>query len=463
MSRSSNLLLRVKAAFTEARQRAARIGKPVLAVVSEPAPRLDAIALFSTFDGSDTSCMLWESADKSPITLFGCGVALELTGNGDARFHEVDATWRELSAEAVVEGPVGPHMMGGFRFDVHCERSRHWSSFADASMMVPSIMMIGSMESCHIAIQVLVTADMDVDHLAQASVQRADALRTASTLPVPPAAAPTFHQDQSTDRPQWQSKVAQAIMAIERGDFQKVVLAREVIDASRNQAAPATVLKNLREMDMRAHVFAFRRGTACFLGATPERLVQVIQGRLRTQALAGSARRSLDPAVDRRVGQELLASAKNLHEHALVVDAVTRCLRPMTKDLVVAPSPELQRQSAVQHLSTPIQAALADKVGILQVVAALHPTPAVSGHPRQAALSYIRHHEGFDRGWYAGPVGWMDGDGNGDFLVALRSALLDDNERFVFAGAGIVQGSDPAAEYEETSLKMSTMRRVLQM
>lgn len=462
MSRPSNIPLRAKATFAEARQRAARIGKPVLAVVSEPIPRLDAIALFSTLDGSDTSCMLWESGDESPVTLFGYGVALELTGNGDSRFHEVEAAWRELSAEAVVEGPVGPHMMGGFRFDVHGERSRHWSSFADASMIVPSIMMIGSMESCHIAIQVMVTADIDADRLAQVSMQRAESLRAASTLPARSAAAATFHQDQSTDRPQWQNKVAQAITVIERGDFQKVVLAREVIEASRNQAAPATVLKNLREMDMRAHVFAFRRGAACFLGATPERLVQVNQGRLRTQALAGSARRSPDPAVDWRVGQELLASVKDLHEHALVVDAVTSCLRPMTTDLVVAPSPELQRQSAVQHLSTPIQAALADKVGILEVVAALHPTPAVSGHPRQASLSYIRRHEGFDRGWYAGPVGWVDGNGNGDFLVALRSALLDGNERFVFAGAGIVQGSDPVAEYEETSLKMSTMRRVLQ-
>ncbi len=170
---------------------------------------------------------------------------------------------------------------------------------------------------------------------------------------------------------------------------------------------------------------------------------------------------SLSAQEDARLGQALLDSAKDRHEHQLVVEAIRTALEPFSEVLEIPDAPGLKRLARVQHLNTPIRARLADAGGILRLLQALHPTPAVGGYPRSAALDYIRQHEGMDRGWYAAPLGWLDGEGNGDFLVALRSALLTPGRGYLFAGCGLVGDSEPAHEYRETCLKLSAMREAL--
>ncbi|MBN3731886.1 isochorismate synthase, partial [Burkholderia sp. Tr-20390] len=169
------------------------------------------------------------------------------------------------------------------------------------------------------------------------------------------------------------------------------------------------------------------------------------------------------PDDDRALGAALMDSAKERLEHALVVDAIRAALAPLSRTLDVPEQPSLHRLPRLQHLSTPIRATLKADATLLQVVAALHPTPAVAGHPRAEALDHIRAHEGFDRGWYAAPVGWIDAHGNGDFIVALRSALVDGGACRLFAGCGIVADSEPANEYQETELKLSGMQAAIRM
>ncbi|MFW2399118.1 isochorismate synthase, partial [Burkholderia pseudomallei] len=222
------------------------------------------------------------------------------------------------------------------------------------------------------------------------------------------------------------------------------------------------LLRRLRRRDPRAHLFAIRRRDGCFVGATPERLARVAHGHAHTHALAGTIARGNDPAHDRALGAQLMASAKERLEHALVVDAIRDALAPLSRAIDVPAQPSLLRLPRLQHLSTPIAAALNERATLLQVVAALHPTPAVAGHPRAAALEHIRAHEGFDRGWYAGPIGWIDAHGNGDFVVALRSALISASACRLFAGCGIVAASEPAREYRETSLKLSGMQAAIE-
>ncbi|MBX4144911.1 isochorismate synthase, partial [Ralstonia pickettii] len=209
--------------------------------------------------------------------------------------------------------------------------------------------------------------------------------------------------------------------------------------------------------------FAVRREGACFVGATPERLARVAAGKVRTHALAGTTRRGATPDDDRALGAALMASAKERLEHALVVDAIRAALTPLSRALDVPAEPSLHRLPRLQHLSTPIRATLNADATLLQVIAALHPTPAVAGHPRDAALDHIRAHEGFDRGWYAAPVGWIDAHGNGDFIVALRSALVDGGACRLFAGCGIVADSEPVNEYQETELKLSGMQAAIRV
>jgi isochorismate synthase len=196
---------------------------------------------------------------------------------------------------------------------------------------------------------------------------------------------------------------------------------------------------------------------ACFLGATPERLVR-LEGRfLKADCLAGSAPRGATEEEDRRLGEALLADAKERHEHALVVQAVREALAPVCSSFCAPETPGLLRMPNVQHLHTPVRGTLRGQTSILELVERLHPTPAAGGLPREAALPLIRRYEPFGRGWYAAPVGWLDALGDGEFAVAIRSALIRGQEALLYAGCGIVAASDPDREYAESCLKLRPM------
>ena len=179
-------------------------------------------------------------------------------------------------------------------------------------------------------------------------------------------------------------------------------------------------------------------------------------------ALAGSAPRGGTPEADERLGEELLASPKNREEHQVVVEAVRAALAPLTVHLEVAPEPRLLKLPTIQHLFTPVRGRLAPGATLLDVVARMHPTPAVGGSPKEAALALIRRLEGWDRGWYAGPIGWLDGAGNGAFAVALRSGLLRGGQAALFAGCGIMGASQPEEEYREWQVKLRPMLAALE-
>ena len=213
-------------------------------------------------------------------------------------------------------------------------------------------------------------------------------------------------------------------------------------------------LAALREAHPQAFVFAATRGGDVFLGATPETLLRVRDGRLHTEALAGTAA----PGTPLEV---LLSREKDRAEHAFVVDALLEALHPICTEVRLPATPELRVLPGLVHLRTPIVARLRSGVTAKDVLATLHPTPAVGGHPRAAALSFLREHEGLERGYYAGPVGYVDANGDGVFAVAIRSALIRGSEAFLFAGAGLVEASDPHAEWQETELKLRTLSEVL--
>jgi salicylate biosynthesis isochorismate synthase/menaquinone-specific isochorismate synthase len=208
-------------------------------------------------------------------------------------------------------------------------------------------------------------------------------------------------------------------------------------------------------------VFAVGRGDATFVAASPELLVRREGQRASTVALAGSARRSADPAVDDHLGEQLLRSDKDREENAIVARRIARALAPHSVWVTAAPEPVLARVENIQHLARPIRAQLAEPISALALAGLLHPTPAVGGEPRAAALALIPALEGMDRGWYAGPVGWTDATGDGEFCVALRCALLRGRIAHLYAGSGIVADSDPAAELAETEVKLEALLPVL--
>jgi isochorismate synthase len=202
-------------------------------------------------------------------------------------------------------------------------------------------------------------------------------------------------------------------------------------------------------------------GDRTFFGASPESLVSRRGNVVSALGLAGSAPRGTDDEKDRALGDELLHSAKDRIEHEIVVRAIREGLEDVTTELRAPNQPELLRLRNIQHLSTEVLATARDGVDVLDLVQRLHPTPAVCGWPTSQARSVIEAHERWDRGWYAGPVGWIDGAGDGEFVVALRSALARGNHAWLFAGAGIMGDSEPEDEFEEIELKFRPLAGAL--
>jgi salicylate biosynthesis isochorismate synthase/menaquinone-specific isochorismate synthase len=260
----------------------------------------------------------------------------------------------------------------------------------------------------------------------------------------------------------YEQAVARAVERIRTNDgLEKVVLAREVQVHAPVAHDPAALLGLLREAFPACFVFAVGRGDSTFVAASPELLVRRQGQRASTVALAGSTRRSADPAVDDHLGEQLLRSEKDREENAIVARRIARVLRPHAVWIAVAPEPELVRVANIQHLGLPIRAQLAEPIDAVALAGLLHPTPAVGGEPAAVAAELIPSLEGLDRGWYAGPVGWTDATGDGEFCVALRCALLHGNVAHCYAGCGIVRDSDPAAELAETEVKLQALLPVL--
>ena len=245
---------------------------------------------------------------------------------------------------------------------------------------------------------------------------------------------------------------------IDAGAMRKVVLARTLeVDAGR-ELDPRQLLHRLRAVDPDAYTFAVAAGAEAddglLVGASPELLVSRRGREVRANPLAGSAPRAGDPDEDRANADALAADAKNLSEHAIVVEAVAAALDPLCDELTWDREPALLSTANVWHLSTRFRGVLREPApSALDLVAVLHPTPAVCGDPAPVAGAAIRELEPFERGRYAGPVGWVDADGDGEWAIAIRCARLRADRATLFAGAGIVSASDPAAEVDETDRK----------
>ncbi|WP_233526229.1 isochorismate synthase [Actinomadura spongiicola] len=261
----------------------------------------------------------------------------------------------------------------------------------------------------------------------------------------------------------YKRSVAAALDRLDDGTLRKVVLARAFhLDDVVRADVPA-MLHRLAHGNPTGYVFAvdLLRGHT-LLGASPELLVQRNGSVVTANPLAGSAPRDPDPEVDARVGEALLASEKERHEHAVVVDAVAEGLREYCRDLEVPDGPSLSRTPTMWHLSTRIEGRIVDPdIASVQLAAALHPTPAVCGTPREPARKAIGELESFNRGFYSGAVGWTDSSGDGEWAIAIRCAEVAPNEIRGYAGAGIVAGSDPEAELAETTAKFRTFLRAL--
>ena len=256
----------------------------------------------------------------------------------------------------------------------------------------------------------------------------------------------------------WVEAVAEAIERIRRGEARKVVLARDFALWSRTRFDTTRLMSKL--VDRFPHCFTF--AVDGLIGASPELLVRTDGTTISSVALAGTAARSSDPQVDARLGSELLESDKDRFEHLIAAESVERVLETVTESLSKDETPTLRKLDNVQHLATAFEGVLREPTSAMTLAGMLHPTAAVGGDPTDVAIEMIRELEGMDRGRYAGPVGWMDRRGRGEFAIALRCAEISGARARLFTGAGIMSDSLPENELEETRLKLGAMMSALE-
>jgi len=450
-----------------AARRQARPGAPVLASVTErlagthdPA----AIVLASRATGQPWCCL--EQPARDATAHAGLGVAIKLEAAGVSRFSMLDRSWRALSERAQCDAPDAPPGSGlvafaGFAFADDGAGSPSWRGFGAASLVVPALWLARRDDTTWLTVNALVRGDEELDALHRDCIGLVAGLRERPLPLFDPDPVGRFSVHSPMPPAHYEEAVARAVERIRAGELQKIVLAREVQVRAPRPHDPGAVFDVLRGGFPECFVYAVGRGDATFIGATPELLVRRDGNRASTVALAGSTRRSADPAVDDHLGESLLRSDKNRHENRVVAERIAKALAPHSVWVTVAPEPVVIKVANIQHLAAPIRAQLTGSVSALALADALHPTPAVGGEPDDVAKRLIPALEGLDRGWYAGTLGWTDTSGDGEFCVALRCALLRDELASCYAGCGIVADSEPSSELAETEVKLQALLPVL--
>ena len=439
---------------------AAESRRPVLVSSSELIKSdLDPVSLFTAATRLHDECNYWgKPADHSWV--IGAGNEATIIVEGQDRFQLAKTALKEILRSTVTneDSETPPILTGGFRFDHRPRVNGNWAGFSDGLLTLPKIMVSCRPPNLWLTLNTFVKEGTNVESLQAESVASAETLLEETSPEGSKTAAEVIEE---TPREQWRAGVGEALQAIKCGSLRKVTLARMAKAHSQSPIPPEGILRSLAENYPQCRVFAIRRGESCFVGASPEELVSLHGKAVTSTCLAGSAPRGISEYEDTHFSEGLLESAKEREEHAIVVDWVSDRMPGLCEELHWNDAPEVMRLGNVQHLATRFFGTAKNGANVLDFVNRLHPTPAVGGIPLEPALELIRRVEAFDRGWYTGPVGWVDGNGFGEFAIALRCALIRGKDAFLYAGAGIVSASDADREYEETTLKLKPLLTAL--
>ena len=396
----------------------------------------------------------------------GAEAVVSKTLNGPRRFRLAKEFAAEMNEHIIAIGDMtlpfsGPLFFGGFSFFDEVDSSTE--PFPAGLIFVPQWQVARDGNRYVAVANALIKPGMDVNLVAERIWSAHEKFTTFSYDH--PSPAPVYHiLDESEVGPAdaFKANVGRALERIRSGKYEKIVLSRAVDLVFDNPCQPLRILNRLRQDYSNCNSFSLQNDKGVsFIGATPERLVSTHGKRVYTEAIAGSAARDADAGRDARLARGLLSSEKDLREHKHVVESIRRRLMEIGVDPEIGDTPGLLVLANVQHLLTAIEGALPDGLHILDIVESLHPTPAVGGTPRDEVRSDIADFEPFPRGLFAGLTGWFDTRGNGEFAVGIRSALTQGPKARLYAGAGIVEGSDPDSELRETSLKMEALLRCI--
>ena len=452
--------------LSECRDNAAQAGRAGLVSITIEVEELDPLAVLeSIFEPGERH--FYAERPTEGWAIAGAESVLGFTASGAGRIEACQRFIDGVLADAVAVGEqeapfAGPHFFTALAF---LDGVGEGEAFEAASVFVPRWPVAHRGGRTTAVANLVIEGSTPVEALA-ARVWRAHSKFRAFDFHSPEfgaeGQASALSVDEVGGRMAYETAVSRAVARIGRGEFEKIVLARAKDVRGAAPFHPLRILNGLRQRFPDCYSFSVANGKGqSFIGASPELLLRV-DGRLaRTEALAGSTARGATASEDAALGNRLLHSEKDLREHRIVLDSIVETLAPLGLDLKYSGRPLLRRFSNVQHLHTPVEARLPKGVRTLDLVRHLHPTPAVGGNPREAAVPAIGELEAFPRGLYGGALGWVDYRGGGEFIVGLRSALVDESRARMYAGAGIVAGSSPDTEFAETELKFRAMQDAL--
>jgi menaquinone-specific isochorismate synthase len=404
--------------------------------------------------------------------MVGWGAAVLISTRGAGRFEQARVQAQaalealhcaSINTEGVLqsgaENTIAPRVFGGFAFQPGATAHPIWQGFEDASLILPRLRYVLHEEHAELALT-LTANELWNDRLSEQWLARLQHLQAAltdlasSAVPAPLSLRPpASEQSAQASTTEWNPQIQRILQAIQAGQCSKVVLARrDHRTFEQALSLPNTLAALQSRCGDEVTCFAFNFGNGVFLGATPETLLSKVGTSVTSEALAGSVS-TMDPDGERA----LLESAKDREEHRVVVQAIVDILKPLCAHVAFANEPQIRRLRHVMHLWTPISGTLGAPHHIVDLVARLHPTPAVGGTPTDWAVQWITSNEQVPRGWYASPVGWFNGEGDGAFHVALRSGVLRGKDAFLYAGSGVVAKSDANAELSETELKLASL------
>lgn len=407
--------------------------------------------------------------EVDPLQLVRAGAALFSTAGyfgrpGESEIGGLGVAWRTVapygydrfeSLASSLEWMEDPQLRAlvGFSFDPDGPHRSEWDGFTSTAAVVPAAAVVSEAGSRRLVVTL---------PPGRAARELLATLGDLREQPPPSSMQAADHAIESRPAPaEWVEAVRESVEAIGQRAMDKVVLARSVIVRADVAPAPFDLVARLRSVYPGCFAFGWQEADGAFVGATPELLIERQGERVRSQPLAGSAQRGEGEEEDRAFGEALMASKKDRREHAVVVDDIVSKLGPITGQLSAPPVPALLKMANVQHLASEVVGVLDSPRSVIEVAGVLHPTPAVAGLPQAEALAFISKAESIDRGWYSGGIGWTDAGGNGQIAVALRCALVRGDTAHLYAGAGIVAGSRPERELEETRLKFRPLLNLL--
>ncbi|AMA53600.1 isochorismate synthase [Bacillus inaquosorum] len=444
--------------------KAKEVNHAVLISYSRQIESLDPLSFFNYGAKKYTGNRFFWSDPESELTIVGLGkeAVFQTNQKNSERYREVFEQWERFKKtafhiyeeEKLQHSAVGPVLFGGFSFDPCEERGTQWDHFSEGDFFVPALMLTMTAEGPFLTVNRWVSEEED----AEAVLEGLKAFAAEFMVPVlEQGDQAAIAASQELDKDNWLKAIETATSQIKEKQYDKVVLARELLLTFDGPVQIEPMLKTLLNDQQTSYVFAIEQEGQTFVGASPERLIKRDGSTVMSSCLAGSIKRGADEEEDRRIGLELLNDEKNLLEHDIVVGMIHNAFISSCSEVEKPDGPALYKTKSVQHLFTPIVGQLRESASLFDLIEKLHPTPALGGAPQKKAVEVIRKIEPMSRGWYAAPIGWIDSQDNGEFAVAIRSGLIEGSTARLFAGCGIVEDSDPQLEYEETQIKLKPM------